>query len=559
MVGIAGARSVAAQNAPSGVLPNRSDARCVEARRVIRLGNQIRRLRCDTGARTGRELLPDLSAATEEETCPLALAETLVCSHFEALRYLGDAVREPLCGGQLKELVGHLSELSGGMALECGSCLAEDLLAAEYHTGAELRSLHPGLRLPTTDAPAQFVLQLDPDWDRGLASSLLLLGATHLSAQEWRDPRLLASISPRQRDPRASNRTRRQADDGEPRALAMRLVRQHETFRRCRDSVSTRIALLTHQLHNATGYGQAHPRSTPHFQVAQRTAHALGNARERARLRELHHSHWALSVRPTLIDELLLLTRAPLVSEIVGLPPKPRDEYSSCRADLVDAAQELHTVHPELIQMPPEGLSAPLYANWLLLHVTGKVATCPEQLNPIEVDADFAKPINGNVYSANGEFQGTVSGHIVGKLHARATEPGARARVSLNLGLQDTAIDGAMPVTSRFPAGVSGSLAVHSGDTMQLGVGELQMPSLRQRKESIARRGAETARRAAQLLGMKVHDGTLEEKAETAWGHGRPDVSLPAVEELETVNSDKGGAITYRQKLVRALDGSELV
>ena len=39
---------------------------------------------------------------------------------------------------------------------------------------------------------------------------------------------------------------------------------------------------------------------------------------------------------------------------------------------------------------------------------------------------------------------------------------------------------------------------------MQLGVGELQMPSLRQRKESTAWRGIETARRAAQLLGMQL-------------------------------------------------------
>ena len=92
--------------------------------------------------------------------------------------------------------------------------------------------------------------------------------------------------------------------------------------------------------------------------------------------------HWALSVRPALINALLLVTRSPLASEVIGLPPTPKDEFSACRSEVVDIAQELHTLHPELIQIPPEGLQAPLYANWLLLHVRpcmGKIATCPEQ------------------------------------------------------------------------------------------------------------------------------------------------------------------------------------
>ena len=113
--------------------------------------------------------------------------------------------------------------------------------------------------------------------------------------------------------------------------------------------------------------------------MAQHTTLALVNARERARLRELHGRHWALSVRPALINALLLVTRSPLASEVIGLPPTPKDEFSACRSEVVDIAQELHTLHPELIQIPPEGLQAPLYANWLLLHVTGKIATCPEQ------------------------------------------------------------------------------------------------------------------------------------------------------------------------------------
>ena len=173
------------------------------------------------------------------------------------------------------------------------------------------------------------------------------------------------------------------------------------------------------------------------------------------------------------------------------------------------------------------------------------------------MNADFAKPIHGNVFSANGEFQGTVSGHLVGKLHARATEPGARARVSLNLGLQGSVIDGALPVTTRYPAVVSGALAVRNGDTMQLGVGELQMPSLRQRKESIARRGVETARRAAQLLGMQLPLPGAKQEDSSILLSPQSQTELPPTERLQVVNGSNGGAIRYRQKLLDALGEPE--
>jgi len=54
--------------------------------------------------------------------------------------------------------------------------------------------------------------------------------------------------------------------------------------------------------------------------------------------------HWALSVRPALINALLLVTRSPLASEVIGLPPTPKDEFSACRSEVVDIAQELHTL-----------------------------------------------------------------------------------------------------------------------------------------------------------------------------------------------------------------------
>lgn len=213
----------------------------------IRLGNEIRRLRCDTGARHGRELLPSLSVTSEDAYCPRALMETLVCSHLDALTYLRDAVREPQCGAKLQELVGRLTVVSQSMQPACGSCLAEALLSAEYQTGAELRSLNSGLLLPTTDKPAEFVRSLEPDWDRGPASLLLLLGATHLSAREWREAHAAG------RD----NQAALHVDDGEPRALALyspcASSGQHETFRRCRESLSARISILARQLHNATG------------------------------------------------------------------------------------------------------------------------------------------------------------------------------------------------------------------------------------------------------------------------------------------------------------------
>tara|TARA_B110001452_G_scaffold93236_1_gene76889 strand:+ start:399 stop:761 length:363 start_codon:yes stop_codon:yes gene_type:complete len=92
---------------------------------------------------------------------------------------------------------------------------------------------------------------------------------------------------------------------------------------------------------------------------------------------------------------------------------------------------------------------------------------------------------------------------------------------------------------------------------MQLGVGELQMPSLRQRKESIAWRGIETARRAAQLLGMQLPVPGATQEDSSILGNPLPQAVLSPTERLQVVNGSNGGAICYRQKLLDALGDPE--
>ena len=77
---------------------------------------------------------------------------------------------------------------------------------------------------------------------------------------------------------------------------------------------------------------------------------------------------------------------------------------------------------------------------------------------------------------------------------------------------------------------------------MQLGVGELQMPSLRQRKESTAWRGIETARRAAQLLGMQLPVPGATQEDSSILGNPLPQAVLSPTERLQVVNGSNGGA-----------------
>ena len=77
---------------------------------------------------------------------------------------------------------------------------------------------------------------------------------------------------------------------------------------------------------------------------------------------------------------------------------------------------------------------------------------------------------------------------------------------------------------------------------MQLGVGELQMPSFRQRKESIARRGIETARRAAQLLGMQLPVPGATQEDSSILGNPLPQAVLSPTERLQVVNGSNGVA-----------------
>ena len=160
-----------------------------------------------------------------------------MCSHLDALTYLRDAVREPQCGAKLQELVGRLTVVSQSMQPACGSCLAENLLSAEYQTGAELRSLNSGLLLlyPSADhrKPAEFARSLEPDWDRGPASSLLLLGATHLSAREWLPHELESRPLVKAHAAGRDNQAALNVDDGSPCASSGSTKRSGVAVRAC--------------------------------------------------------------------------------------------------------------------------------------------------------------------------------------------------------------------------------------------------------------------------------------------------------------------------------------
>ena len=516
---------------------------CSASRRAIQLARQIHGLECDSHAQAGSELVPDVQIQLGDEACPRALAESLVCSRQGALLYLQDVVQEPLCKRLLDQLVNALSEVGHTMQPSCEVCLRDDLLHAELHTGAALRDLAPGAPLPSSTSAHEFVRDLDARWDGELARVLLAMGSDVKS-----DVKSDSIVSPR-----------RPHGGGDTRALALRLVQQHEVFRRCRDSLAVRISLVSRQLHNATGFfGRQFATSETHVSIARQTVSLLSDAREEARLRALRGGFRTLNIRRALADELLLLTRSPVASAIISSPQRrapyaPEDNVGRCLVETTAVASELHKKYPALVHLPPAGLSAEQHANWLTLHVTGKITQCPEYTDPIVVDADFTQPLNGQILSVNGEFQGTVTGQIVGKIHGRATEAGAHAHVSFGFGH-----DASVPVKTNSSASddVSGKIQLPSGSmgttSGQIGVGELHVPTLQERKAALARRGAELARRAAVLMGRPVPADELPGERPVRSGASTW-VNRSALLHPETLELGANvGAARYRDKLMAA-------
>ena len=161
------------------------------------------------------------------------------------------------------------------------------------------------------------------------------------------------------------------------------------------------------------------------------------------------------------------------------------------------------------------------------------------------MNADFAKPIPRQRVLGKRRVPGDRVGTPRWKAaHARVTEPGARARVPLNLGLQGTAIDGALPVSWRFPAGVSGALAVRNGATRcswgwascrcrRCANGKSRLPGVASRLPV-----APLSSSACSFLCPAPRRRTLP-----SWGmYPLPQAVLSPTERLQVVNGSNGGA-----------------
>ena len=176
------------------------------------------------------------------------------------------------------------------------------------------------------------------------------------------------------------------------------------------------------------------------------------------------------------------------------------------------------------------------------------------------MNADFAKPIPRQRVLGKRRVPGDRVGTPRWKAaHARVTEPGARARVPLNLGLQGTAIDVVRCRYRRdFRQACRAPLRCGTATRCSWGWASCRC---RRSANGKSRLPGVASRLPVALLSSSACSFRCpapRRRTLPSWGmYPLPQAVLSPTERLQVVNGSNGGAICYRQKLLDALGDPE--